>query len=366
MSDVLTDPRPETAAETATKVVDCDIHPSFRTPTEILDYLPSRWRDHARAFGIRPPNSMTGALAYPRMGGGMRQDAWPPTGGPPASDLEFMRAQHLDPLNIEVGILHCLNPGPSLMDLDFSAAYCAAMNDWQVDRWLSQEPRLRGTIVIPQEDTAAAVAEIEARATDPRFVQVAFVPRGIEPSGRRRYWPIYEAAAKHGLPVAMHTAPYGWRENTGAGNASFYLEEHYAVANPIQSAMTSLIFEGVFERLPNLKLVLVEGGFAWAAPLMWRMDREWARMRDEIPAVRRAPSDYVRRQVWLTTQPVEEPPRNADLKHLIRWLGADRIMFSSDYPHWDFDDPHRAFRIGLKPEEKSAILRDNARAVYGF
>ncbi|WP_172294564.1 amidohydrolase family protein [Pseudoruegeria sp. HB172150] len=366
MADTVLERQPETESEAALTVVDCDIHPGFTTKDEILGYLPQKYRDYARDFGVRPPNSITGALAYPRMGLGMRQDAFPPGGGAAASDLDFMREQHLDPLNIEIGILQSLSAGPSLMDLDFSAAYCAAMNDWQIDKWCSKEDRLRGTMVLPQEDTPAAVRELEERAGDKRFCQVGFVPRGMEPSGRRRYWPIFEAAEAHGMPVAMHTAPFGWRENTGGGNASFYIEEHYAVSNAIQSSLISLIFEGVFERFPNLKLVLVEGGFAWLVPLMWRMDREWERMRDEVPHVKQKPSEYVRRQVWLTTQPVEEPPRVADMKHLIRWLGADKLMFSSDYPHWDFDDPTRAFKIGLKPEEKQAILRDNARAVYGF
>src|SRR3546814_12511243 len=68
-----------------------------------------------------------------------------------------------------------------------------------------------------------------------------------------------------------------------------------------------MIFEGVFERLPNLKLVLVESGFAWLPPLSWRLDKLALRMRDETPHLSMLPSEYIRRQAWLTPQPMEEP-----------------------------------------------------------
>ena len=356
----------ESSTDAALGVIDCDIHPAFSKPGELSDYLPARWRDHARDFGMRGPNPFVGALPYPRMGHGMRQDSYPPDGSPPGGNLEYMQEQLLDPLGIEVGLLHALTTGFSTFNQDLAAAFCTAVNDWQIDKWSSKDSRLLSGITVPQEDAPAALKEIEDRAKDDRFAQVTMSPRGLEPAGRRRYWPIYEAVADLGKPLAMHTAAYGTRANTGAGWASFYLEEHYAVAHPAQTALVSMIFEGVFERFPGLKLVLVEGGFAWLAPLMWRMDREWERMRDEVPHVKRKPSEYVKSNVWLTTQPVEEPPKVKQMTDLLRWIGPDRLMFSTDYPHWDFDHPERAFKVGLKPEEKAGILRDNARALYNL
>jgi predicted TIM-barrel fold metal-dependent hydrolase len=360
---VLEKDRPQ---ETRTAIVDCDIHPGYTRPGELADYLPERWKRHAADFGLRTPNPYLGALPYPRMGHGMRRDSYPPDGGAPASNLDFMREQLLDPLNVEAGMLQPLGPAQSAMNVEFGAALATAANDWQVDKWLSKEPRLNGAIVVPQEDAAAAVAEIEARANDRRFVQITMHPRAIEPVGRKRYWPIYQAAADKRLPVSMHTAAYGTAANTGGGWLSFYLEEHYAVAHAIQTALVSMIFEGVFERFPKLKLVLIEGGFAWLPPLLWRMDREFERMRDEVLHLKRKPSEYFRDHVWLTTQPVEEPPVTKHLNEVLRWIGPDRLLFSTDYPHWDFDHPDRAFRVGLSPEAKSGILRDNARALYGL
>ncbi|WP_172294670.1 amidohydrolase family protein [Pseudoruegeria sp. HB172150] len=357
---------PQSKPEQKLGLVDCDIHPALSTPGELGPFLPLRWREHVREFGMRSPNPLMGALPYARIGHGMRRDSYPPEGGPPASSLAFMQEQILDPLNIEYGLLHALNAGPSVMNLELGAAVCAAMNDWQIDKWCSKDARLKGGISVPQEDAEASVKEIERWTGDDRFVQLAIVPKSLEPLGRKRYWPIWEAAEAHSLPVGMHSAAYGTHANTGAGWASFYFEEHYSFAHTAQTALISMIFEGVFERFPKLKLVLVEGGFAWLAPLMWRMDREWELRKGEVPMCKRKPSDYVRSNVWLTTQPMEEPTKVKNIAHVLKWLGPDKLMFSTDYPHWDFDHPDRVFKVGLSPEEKQGILRDNAISVYGL
>jgi len=101
--------------------------------------------------------------------------------------------------------------------------------------------------------------------------------------------------------------------------------------------------------------------------LMWRMDKHWARLADEVPHLTRAPSAYVREHFWVTTQPVEEPPDPRDLLAVFDNMGGtDRIMFSTDYPHWDFDDPRRALRVKLPEEVRTQIFGGNALALYGL
>jgi len=360
------DTKIDQSAATKIPVVDCDIHPAMSTRDELVKFMPVRWRDHARDFAIRVGNPFFGGMPYPRLtpGAGMRRDAWPPNGGPPASDLAFMQEQLLDPLNIEYGLLQALGPGASTFNQDLGAALCTALNDWQIDKWMDHDKRLLGGIAVTQEDTGAAIKEIEERVKDKRFVQIAIPPRALEPAGRRRYWPLYEAAAHYNLPLASHSAAYGSRSNTASGWTSFYIEEHVAFSNSMQTNLASMIFEGVFERFPNFKYVLVEGGFGWLPALMWRMDREWERMREEVPHVKRKPSEYVRSNVWITTQPIEEPENNRDMYDLLEWMGSDHLMFSTDYPHWDFDHPEYAFKVPLKHEEKVAILSGNAKALY--
>jgi predicted TIM-barrel fold metal-dependent hydrolase len=135
----------------------------------------------------------------------------------------------------------------------------------------------------------------------------------------------------------------------------------------MQAQVTSFVFEGVFERFPGLKIVLIEGGTAWLPSLMWRMDRAWEQLRDEVPHVRRPPSAYVREHAWLTTQPMEEPPVRAHFLQFLDQLGMDdRLMFATDYPHWDFDAPDQAIPVRLPEELERKIMAENARALYRF
>ena len=105
--------------------------------------------------------------------------------------------------------------------------------------------------------------------------------------------------------------------------------------------------EGVFERFPKLKVVMVEGGFAWLPSLAWRLDKLFERMRAEVPHLKQRPSDYIRQHVWVSSQPMEEPDDRHQFLDMMGWLGWDRLLFASDYPHWDFDDPFRAFPAGV-------------------
>jgi predicted TIM-barrel fold metal-dependent hydrolase len=134
----------------------------------------------------------------------------------------------------------------------------------------------------------------------------------------------------------------------------------------MQALVTSLVCEGVLERIPNLKVVLVEGGFAWLPSLCWRLDKHWKRLRAEVPHLKRAPSEYVHENIWVTTQPIEEPERPQDMLSTIEWIGPQKIMFSTDYPHWDQDDPRYAFKVALPDEWKDMIYRDNARKLYAL
>ena len=108
-----------------------------------------------------------------------------------------------------------------------------------------------------------------------------------------------------------------------------------------------------------------EGGFAWLPSLAWRMDTHWERFRAEVPQVRRRPSEYLREHFWMTTQPIEEPHRPADLHKVFEHLGGtDKVMFSTDYPHWDFDHPAHAFQVRLPAAQRDGIYTENARAFY--
>ena len=347
-------------------VVDCDIHPAQRTPNDLNPFLPARWREHMVTFGAHLRHGLTGQLPYPRMvAGGMRVDSFPEQ-GPPGCDLDLMRTQHLDANGIECGLLISLSKGGlEERNLDFAAALATAINDWQIECWVKPEPRLRAGIIVPQEDSAFAVSEIERLAADKRFVQILISPRSADPLGHRRYWPIYAAAEASGLPIGLHVQGFsGGHASTSSGWPTYYMEEHYAMSTIMQGMVASLVFEGVFERFPKLKVVLIEGGFAWVPALCWRMDKHWQRMRRETPHVTRPPSEYVREHMWFTTQPIEEPDNPEHIADIMGWVGWDRLMFSTDYPHWDFDHPAQTFKFKLSEAQKAMLFRDNAKTLY--
>ena len=137
------------------------------------------------------------------------------------------------------------------------------------------------------------------------------------------------------------------------------------MAQAFQAQLASMVLEGVFERFPQLNVALIEGGFAWAPSLMWRMDQHWKRLGEETPHLHRAPSEYMKDRVVLTTQPMEEP---ANPRHLLDVLDmlkdGPRLMFATDYPHWDFDAPDLAFPVQIPEDVRQKIFATNARRFY--
>jgi predicted TIM-barrel fold metal-dependent hydrolase len=101
---------------------------------------------------------------------------------------------------------------------------------------------------------------------------------------------------------------------------------------------------------------------------MRRLDKSWSLMRSEVPDLLLRPSDYVRRHLWLTTQPIEEPNRPGQFAEVYEQFVqaglAERLMFSSDYPHWDFDAPDSAIPHAIPADAREAIFSGNALGCY--
>jgi predicted TIM-barrel fold metal-dependent hydrolase len=162
------------------------------------------------------------------------------------------------------------------------------------------------------------------------------------------------------------------------GQTPFELIPIYPVGNPAHwhdffaswpllyvSHLMSLVFDGAFDRHPDLRVVFVEGGFTWAMPVMSRMDRIWEARRADLPQVRRRPSEYVREHVRFTTQPLEDADTVEFREYLEMMDLGDNLMFSTDYPHWSYDAP--AYAINRFPaDQRERIMRGNATALYGL
>ncbi|MGQ0604098.1 MAG: amidohydrolase family protein [Anaerolineales bacterium] len=346
-------------------IIDCDIHNYVATKAQLAPYLSKRWRQHHERYGfdLYYPGGY-----YPRVSpAASRADAWPPSGHRPGSDLDFMRLQLLDEWNVAYGILNPLHFPGDQPNLEYGQALATALNNWQIVDWLDPEPRLRAAMVVQYEDGEMAAAEIEHRVSERRFVHVLLPVRTSEPLGRRKYWKLYAAAEQCGFPIGIHFGGAGGWPITGAGQASYYLEDHGGMSQSFQAQVISLVLEGVFERFPKLKVVLIEGGFAWLPPLMWRLDSAWKRLREEVPHLTRLPSDVVREHFYFTTQPIEEPHRPEHFGQLLDMLAMDdHILFASDYPHWDFDSPEHALPNSVSRALRGKIMSSNAQALYHF
>jgi uncharacterized protein len=357
--------QPDVAQKTRLKIVDVDIHPKSEIE-DLKPYLSNRWWGHIQTYGARTRQGFLKGFPYPKSQPlASRRDSWPPGGGLPASDLNFMKQQYLDSYPIEFAIMNPLSPtGQGDQNDEFSAAMAFAANEFQLEGWNKRDPRLLASVIVPFEDAEASITEIRRRAGDKRFAHVLLKTRTNDLLGKKRYWPIYEAAVEAGLPIGVHVFGTSGRAASNTGWPSFYIEDMTEHSSCCQAQVVSLILEGVFECFPDLKIVMIEAGFGWMPSLGWRMDKNWKRLKDEVPHLKKAPSEYLRQHFWVSTQPMEEAE---DAEHLIdtmSWVGWDRIMFASDYPHWDFDDPLLALPPSLDDARRVKIFSENARALY--
>jgi uncharacterized protein len=353
-------------------LIDCDLHAEIDSLRDLFPFLSARWRKHIEIYGTAGYAGQLSVPMYPGCGYPRyfdhREDARPPSGRKAGSEAGFTGVDHLDRHNIAYGILNTITEVTRITNLDLDVALAAALNDWLTASWLDQDERFLATIVISCEDPPRAVEEIHRRGHDRRFVQVAFSGRPHEPMGRRKYWPIYEACAEYGLAVMTHAFGSAGNPISGAGWPSFYLEDHLGPAVAIQANVTSMIFESVFDHFPALKLVSVENTFGWAPALAWRLDNAWSLLKDEVPQLTRLPSEYLAERVYLATQPVEEAPTRRHFDLLLgQWPAfQDRLVFSSDYPHWDGDSPERALAQIRSDEVRRKIYYSNACELYGL
>jgi uncharacterized protein len=341
-------------------IIDTDVH---NTMGDLIPYLPKQWHDTWRAQHIGAP----GMWRNPR--GVSRRDADTPDGGAPASDPWFLIEDHLDRFDIDYAVL--TGPGGIRLtpDPDYCNAIVSAYNEGLIERWLGVSDRLKGSIMVNGNDPGSAATEIRRHAKHPDMVQVIMSSTTLMPLGNRFYHPIYEAAVECGLPVAIHPGAEGAGmayPPTPAGYPSTYIEWHNIIPINYMAQVNSMVCEGVFEKFPSLMLVALEGGLAWLPHLMWRMNKNYKALRDTVPWLKQLPSEYVKQHVRLSTQPIEEPEQPSQMRSMLEMMSAEQtVVFSSDYPHWDNDNPRMTLRQ-IDPGMRQRIMAGTAAEVYGL
>jgi predicted TIM-barrel fold metal-dependent hydrolase len=357
-------PGTDSLAERAAKlrIVDTDIHHDLPGAATLRPYLASKWHAWLEDGG---PSFAARGVAH--VGSGRMDDSVNEADGLCAGDPDWVVEQLIKKYRIDLGILtgtmYALN---AQRDVRFLTAFASAYNDWQLDRWVRPYPCFKASIILAAQDPESAAREVHRLGDDPGMVQVLLPGLGQIPFGQRIYWPIYRAAVEHGLPIGVHpTADVG---NTGpqtsVGWYGSFLEHHTDHSQAFMAQTISLIVEGVFEEFPSLKFALIEGGFGWAPYVAGRLDRIYPALKREVPYLRKLPSEYLRDHFYFSTQPIEEPKDPRHFEQMLRMVGEDRILFASDYPHWDFDNPLTVLH-GLSPETRRKICVDNVLACYG-
>jgi uncharacterized protein len=355
------------------RVVDVDVHHTWRSQAELLSYLPTEVREYFYGAGpdrLLPTSPAALSIFHPH-GLYHRLDAIPAEGVPAGSDYSVMRDQLLDPLDIERVILsfdvgtETGHPNPLL-----AAALCRAANEWTVERWLDRaDSRLYGAILMPAELAEEGAREIRKWAPHPRVAEALIVHTQGRPLGHPHFEPIFEAAHETGIPVAVHFAGEAHSKGRMAagGQPATQLEKLTLLNQPAAHHVSSLITYGVFERYPRLKVIFVEMGYSWLPALAWRLDSIYHLLRRESRWVKRLPSEYLREHVRLSTQPLEDGASPAQVNEfLYSFDGMERMLcFSSDYPHHDADEPRRVARY-FPREWWDGIFRDNAAELFGW
>ena len=343
-------------------IIDTDIHAALDA-NRIRDYLPEPWRTRWEA-GSRGP----GHLGYWNPNGVMRSDTKLEDGRRIEASPETLGEHFFDVNGIEYGILvsGSLHMGLS-PDPDYAAAVMSAQNDVLRHDWLPADPRLRASLLVSPADPHLAAEEIHRVGDESGFVQVLMPSGARMPCGQRFFHPIYEAAVAHDLPVALHPGSEGVGISgapTAAGYPTNYFEWHTTLVGSYIAHLVSLVTEGVFQKFPTLKFVLIEGGVCWLPPLMWRFDKNWKALRQTTPWLERPPSEVISEHIRLTTQPIEEPERPEHLAQMLDMFPAEEmLMFSTDYPHWDGDTPEFVARR-LPDHLLAPVMSETARKLY--
>ena len=343
-------------------------------PKELAHLAPNRVTDSSGYSHLM----IEGRLAARRRWGG-----GPDRGEVFAAHIERSRPGMTDPLKRmpdmdEEGIDVAIIFGTSIAlmvngmaDKSLAAAVCHAVNRWLVEEYLAPDPkRLKGVGLIPLQDPAAAVKELEYLAQQ-RSIVTAMLPTNVYGInlGHRMFDPVYAAAQEIGMPLSVHPqtehdGQYGVWGVMGAGSERMekYSYVHMtAFPFELMIALMHLIGEGVFDRYPKLKIAFMEGACGWVPFWAERMDEHFHKLRPQWPLLKREPSEIVRSsQVAFTCEPEE-----TILPYVLDTIGITQVMYASDYRHWDSEFPNSVHQVrkipGMTEDKLRHVLGENAR-----
>jgi uncharacterized protein len=286
----------------------------------------------------------------------------------PKERLELLDAENIDAvvLYTTVGLLW----EAELEDVELSQAYTRAYNRW-ICEFCADSPRLIPTAHLSLSDPKAAAVELErAVGEGAKGAYVAPFTHDGRPLGHPDNDPVFEAAQGLGVPFAIHpTFEPQWTKGTRMGKWEHVRElrllASVAASDGVRHQFTTLFDYGVFDRFPELKVIVLESGGGWIGYWLDRIDAVYGHtfIGTRVP-LERKPSDYFRERIWISCDPDERT-----IPALAERFGADRFLWASDFPHADHTPeylPDLEELAASFPNEtdRQAFLGDNARALF--
>lgn len=254
-------------------------------------------------------------------------------------------------------------------DAEIAQAYTRAYNRWIVDFCADSGDRLIPIAHLSLGDPAAAAQELErAVASGARGGWVAPFTMTKKPHGHPDHDRLFATAQELGVPLAIHPtfepkwAAPGRFENLHGGH-HFFL--NVTAADAVRHAFTTLFQFGVFDRFPNLKIIVLESGAGWIGYWLDRMDGYVSTLLGRSVPLKEKPSTYFRRQCWISCDPDERT-----VASLMELYGEDRFFWASDFPHPDHTGDYIAeleeLAGSLSESARGKLLGDNVRHAYGI
>ncbi len=253
----------------------------------------------------------------------------------------------------------------SVQDPLLADALCRAYNTWAFELCAGHADRLYPAAHISLRDSSLAARELERVAKlGARAIFVAAAPVDGKSFGHPSLDPVWATAEDLDLAVGIHLA--GHANYTGH---DWYRHEYpgfmFVTMNVIQDprmALTTMVYDGVFERFPRLRAGTIEAMVGWVGEWLERLDYRYKYM-GHTSKMKRPASEYFRRNIWIAADPEERM-----FPLIVRFAGDERFFIGSDYPHAEgFVNPvEKVTRLlaEFPPQSTRRILADNARAFY--
>jgi predicted TIM-barrel fold metal-dependent hydrolase len=324
--------------------------------------------EHVPAYPIGLPGAgMAGRPVGPRTMFERRYADCHPGGFDPKARLGVMDAEGID----AVVLFPTLSAIPiaAIPDEGLGLALARAYNNWLAEFCQVAPHRLYGVAQVPLLHLDASITEA-TRAVDKLGMRMIFL-RPNPYAGRgwtdRLYDPFWACIQDLGVPLAFHEGTFAKGIPTaGIDRFDSYFFQHI-VSHPFeqQLACLSLIAGGVLERFPRLQVAFMESGTGWLPYWLHRIDEHYESLGWMVPEITMPPSRYFHRQCFISTEPGDPHVRS-----VVKDLGHDRILFASDFPHYDavFPGAVQAFveQSGLEDETLTAILGRNIARLVGM